>query len=38
MKSVKAELVQMGDINEWQRIYITPIDEYNDLLRTKPRD
>jgi hypothetical protein len=35
---VKAELVQMGDINQGQRIYITPIDEQGNLLRAKPRD
>jgi hypothetical protein len=35
---VKAELVQMGDINQRQRIYITPIDEHGNLLRAKPRD
>jgi hypothetical protein len=26
VKSVKAELLQMGDINQWQKIYLTPID------------
>jgi hypothetical protein len=35
---VKAELVQIGDINQWQRICITPIDEYGNILQTKPRD
>jgi hypothetical protein len=38
VKSVKAELVQMEDINQRQRIYITPVDEHGNLLRTKPRD
>jgi hypothetical protein len=38
VKSVKAELVQVGDINQRQRIYITPVDEHGNLLRTKPRD
>jgi hypothetical protein len=38
VKSVKAELVQMGDINQRQRICITPIDEQGNLLRAKPRD
>jgi hypothetical protein len=28
----------MGDINQRQRICITPIDEQGNLLRTKPRD
>jgi hypothetical protein len=38
VKSVKAELVQMEDINQQQRINITPVDEHGNLLRTKPRD
>jgi hypothetical protein len=37
VKSMKAELVQMGDINQWQRICITPVDEHGNLLRTKLR-
>jgi hypothetical protein len=32
VKSMKAELVQMGDINQRQRICITPIDEHGKLL------
>jgi hypothetical protein len=35
---VKAKLVQMGDINQQQRICITPVDEHGYLLKTKPRD
>jgi hypothetical protein len=38
VKSVKAELVQMGDITQWQRICVTPVDEHGNLLRTKLRD
>jgi hypothetical protein len=38
VKSVKAELVQMGDINQRQRICIIPVDEQGNLLRAKPRD
>jgi hypothetical protein len=38
VKSVKAKLVQMVDINQQQRICITPVDEHGNLLRTKPRD
>ena len=38
MKSIKVELVQMGDINQQQRIYITPIDEHGNLFRAKLRD
>ena len=38
MKSVKNELVQMGDINHRQKICITPVDEHGNLLKTKPRD
>ena len=38
MKSMKAELVQIGDINQQQRICIIPIDEHGNLLRTKLRD
>jgi hypothetical protein len=37
VKSVKAELVQMGDINQRQRICIIPVDEQGNLLREKPR-
>ena len=32
VKSVKAELVQMGDINQWQKICLIPIDEHQQLL------
>ena len=28
VKSMKAELVQMGDINQQQNICLTPIDDY----------
>jgi hypothetical protein len=38
VKSVKAELFQMGDINQRQKICLTPIDEYRRLLQTKPKD
>jgi hypothetical protein len=38
VKSLKAELVQMGDINQRQRICIIPVDEQGNLLRAKPRD
>ena len=38
MKSMKAALVQMGDINQRQRICIIPIDEHGNLLRAKPRN
>ena len=38
MKSVKNKLVQMGDINQRQRICIIPVDEHENLLRAKPRD
>jgi hypothetical protein len=30
--------VQMGDINQRQRICITPVDEQGNLLRAKLRD
>jgi hypothetical protein len=32
VKSVKAELLQMGDINQWQKICLTPINEQRWLL------
>ena len=35
---MKAELMQMKDINQRQRICITPVDEHGNLLKTKPRD
>ena len=38
VKSMKAELMQMKDINQRQRICITPVDEHGNLLKTKPRD
>jgi hypothetical protein len=38
VKSVKAELLQMGDINQRQKICLTPIDEHRRLLQTKPKD
>jgi hypothetical protein len=38
LKSVKAELLQMGDINQCQKICLTPMDAQGNLLRTKPKD
>jgi hypothetical protein len=38
VKSVKAELLQMGDINQRQKICLTPIDEHRRLLQTKLKD
>jgi hypothetical protein len=38
VKSVKAELLQMGDINQRQKICLTPTDEHRRLLQTKPKD
>jgi hypothetical protein len=38
VKSVKAELLQMGDKNQQQKICLTPIDEHRRLLQTKPKD
>jgi hypothetical protein len=38
VKSVKAELLQMGDINQHQKICLTPVDAQGNLLRTKPKD
>jgi hypothetical protein len=38
VKSVKAELLQMEDINQQQKICLTPIDEHRQLLQTKPKD
>jgi hypothetical protein len=38
VKNMKAELLQMGDINQQQNIYFTPVDAQGNLLRTKPKD
>ena len=38
VKSVKAELVQMGDINQRQKICLTPINKHWRLLQSKPKD
>ena len=38
VKSMKAELLQMGDINQYQKICLTPMDAQGNLLRTKPKD
>jgi hypothetical protein len=38
MKNVKAELLQMGDINQCQKICLTSVDVQGNLLRTKPKD
>jgi hypothetical protein len=38
VKSVKAELLQMEDINQRQKICLTPVDAQGNLLRTKPKD
>jgi hypothetical protein len=38
VKSMKAELLQMGDINQYQKICLTPVDAQGNLLRTKPKD
>jgi hypothetical protein len=38
VKSVKVELLQMGDINQRQKICLTPVDAQGNLLRTKPKD
>lgn len=38
LKSVKKELVQMGDINQRQKICITPVDAEGKLLTAKPKD
>jgi hypothetical protein len=38
VKSVQAELLQMGDINQRQKICLTSIDEYRRLLQTKSKD
>ena len=37
VKSVKAELVQLGDEKMWQKVFLTPIDRDSKLLREKPR-
>jgi hypothetical protein len=38
VKSVKAELLQMGDINQRQKICLTTVEVHGNLLRTKPKD
>ena len=38
VKSMKAELLQMGDISQRQKICLTPVDAQKNLLRTKPKD
>ena len=38
VKGVKAELLQIGDINQWQKICLTSINKYRRLLQTKPKD
>jgi hypothetical protein len=38
VKSVKAELLQMGDINQRQKICLTLVDAQKNLLRTKLKD
>jgi hypothetical protein len=38
VKSVKAELLQMGDINQRLKIYLTSVDVQGNLLRIKPKD
>jgi hypothetical protein len=38
VKSMKAELLQKGDINQWQKICLTSVDAQRNLLRTKPKD
>jgi hypothetical protein len=35
VKSVKAKLLQMGDINQRQKICLTPVDAQGNPLRTK---
>ena len=37
VKSVKNELVQMGDEKMWQKVCLTPIDKDGKLLREKPK-
>jgi hypothetical protein len=38
VKNVKVEFLQMGDINQRQKICLTPVDVQGNLLRTKPKD
>ena len=38
VKNMKAELLQMGDINQYQKIYLTSVDAQGNLLRTKLKD
>jgi hypothetical protein len=38
VKSVKAELLQMGDINQRLKIYLTSVDVQGNLLRIKTKD
>jgi hypothetical protein len=38
VKNVKVEFLQMGDINQRQKICLTPVDAQGNLLRTKPKD
>jgi hypothetical protein len=38
VKSVKAEILQMGDINQRQKICLILVDAQGNLLRTKPKD
>ena len=37
MKSVKAELIQIGDIRERQKVCLTPVDNDSQLLPEKPK-
>jgi hypothetical protein len=37
VKSVMAELVQLGDVNQRQKVCLTPIDPQGRLLRAKPQ-
>jgi hypothetical protein len=38
MKSVKAELLQVGGINQQQKICLIPVDEQENLLSAKPKE
>ena len=38
VKSMKVELVQIENINQWQKICLTPIDKHWRLLQTKLKD
>ena len=38
IKSLKVELLQMGDISQRQKICFIPVDVQGNLLRTKPKD